>query len=159
VLSVFRVPSERAQPKLRSVYCAALPSLGLLAPGNSGSGIWKPNASLYETSWIPKGTMGIPSGTRLQSARLGRRKGQGKIAKSRARKKDQEGKAKQYKTRQGKTRQDKTNQGNTRQDKTNEGKTKHDKTRQDKSSQDKTRQDTRRQDKTRQDKTRQDKTR
>jgi hypothetical protein len=61
VLSVFRVPSERAQPKLRSVYCAALPSLGLLAPGHSGPGIWTPNASLYKTSWIPKGTRGFPT--------------------------------------------------------------------------------------------------
>jgi hypothetical protein len=94
VLSVFRVPSERAQPKLRWVYCAALPFLGLLAPGHSGPDNRRPNASLYETSWIPKGTMGTPNGTRLQSARLGRRKGQGKIAKSTARKKDQEGKTK-----------------------------------------------------------------
>jgi hypothetical protein len=45
VVSVFRAPSERAQPKLRLVYCAAQPFLGLLAPGPSGPGMWNPKAT------------------------------------------------------------------------------------------------------------------
>jgi hypothetical protein len=45
VVSVFRAPSERAQPKLRLVYCAAQPFLGLLAPGHSGPGMWNPKAT------------------------------------------------------------------------------------------------------------------
>jgi hypothetical protein len=32
-----------------------------LAPGHPGPGTWNPKASLYETSWIPKGTMGFPT--------------------------------------------------------------------------------------------------
>jgi hypothetical protein len=80
-----------AQAEIGLLRCAVLP--GTLGPWPLRPWHLDPEREPLQDILDSQRDKGIPNGTRLQSAGLGRRMGQGKIAKSRARQKDREGKA------------------------------------------------------------------